>query len=397
MRRLAGSLPFLSAGAHVRCNEECHPTESYRPSIFQAAREDAACWGNKKIATMHYLKDVDRFQHANCKVIAHRPFTSQATNQSSRTLRVVSWNVNNLCGLAGNSNPWGHPHPPAEFAEAIRSLQPDVIVLQEVVSDSDDYDDPGFEEACSRVQQLEAMLEADGFTICKSSCGNPVLLATRLPITEAESFNLDDDHQWSHLVGTTPGKLKRVNGVKLKVNESRAALYVKLDLGADKQFGIYATHLHHRNYTQTPDGARAAEMRTLLKHQSSRDGVAALVVGDLNQPRSRDYSSEEWQMVAGSSVDGGGCAQRNITEDDGVDDLLQRSGFCASWDLPAARNFPGTGAPPMTHWSGVTVDYIYLQTRMTALSLAGAYVVFSPLSDHLPILADVTVGGISSE
>lgn len=371
-----------------------------RPSMFEAARADASVWGNKKVGTEQYLKDIERFQTANAQVIAHRPFVSQHTSKdhagqsSARTLRVVSWNINNLCGLMGNSNPWGHPHPPAEFAAMIRSLQPDVVVMQETVSDSSDYDDAGFAEACNRVQQLEAILQADGLTIHKSSCGNPTLLATALPISIAESFNLDDDHQWSGMVSTTPGKLKRdANGVKRKVHESRAALYVQLDLGGGKQFGIYSTHLHHRNYTMTPDGARAAEMRTLLDHQESHDDVAALVVGDLNQPRAKDYASEEWRIINGSSVDSGGCAQRTITEDDGVDDLLERKGFIANWDILAARNFLGNGAPPMTHWSGITVDYIYLQSRMRELNLVGTYVVFTPLSDHLPIVVDIAISG----
>lgn len=388
---------FGVAATQVQCAVNCDSAEKNRPSIFGAARADASAWGNKKTATAHYLKDIERFKQANAEVIAHRPFMTQncaehCAAKSPQTLRVVSWNVNNLCGLAGNSNPWGHPHPPAEFAELVRSLQADVVVMQETVSKGDDYDDPGFEEACSRVQQLELLLEADGLTVCKSSCGNPTLLATALPITKAESFNLDDDHQWSEKVGTTPGKLKRdANGVKLKVNESRAALYVQLDLGGNTEFGIYATHLHHRNYAQTADGARAAEMRTLLNHQASRQDVAALIVGDLNQPRMTDYSPEEWNIIAGSSVDSGGCAQRNITEDDGVDALLQQRGFKACWDLPAVRNFIGAGAPPMTHWSGVTVDYIYLQSRIPGVSLVGTYVVHTPLSDHLPIIVDVTI------
>merc|ERR1712232_195668 len=96
-------------------------------------------------------------------------------------------------------------------------------------------------------------------------------------------------------------------------------------------------------------------------------------------------------MGAGSSVDAGGRAQRNITEDDGVADLLHSSGFKACWDLPAERNFEGQGAPPMTHWSGTTVDYIYLQEQMPIMKLVGTYAVFSPLSDHLPIVADIAM------
>jgi len=47
----------------------------------------------------------------------------------------------------------------------------------------------------------------------------------------------------------------------------------------------------------------------------------------------------------------------------------------------------------MTHWSGTTVDYIYLQTRMQNIKLARNYAVFTPLSDHLPVVADIAING----
>ncbi len=147
---------------------------------------------------------------------------------------------------------------------------------------------------------------------------------------------------------------------------------------------MYATHLHHRNYTKTSDGARAAEMRVLLGHQALRKDAAALVVADFNETHERDYSPEDWDIIVGSSVD-------DFAADDGVDHLLQQQGFKVCWDLPGIRFFSGTGAPPLTHWSGPNVDHIYLQSSMEYLSLVAAFVGFTPLSDHLPVVVDITI------
>ena len=160
--------------------------------------------------------------------------------------------------------------------------------------------------------------------------------------------------------------------------------YVKVALGGGKELGIYATHLLHRNYTKSFDGARAAEMRVLLDHQALRKDAAALVVADFNEAHKRDYSPEDWDIIVGSSVD-------DVVADDGVDHLLQQQGFKVCWDLPGNRNFPGTGAPPLTHLSGTTVDHIYLQSDMKFLKLVGAFVGFTPLSDHLPVVVDITI------
>ena len=355
-------------------------------SIFAAARENGVTWGTNKAEHIAlYCQDVQRFQQYNGQVAAHAPFANLGTDDAAQTLRVMSWNVNNLCGLMSNSDPGDQPNPPEDFADVIRWLQPDVIVLQEMVSEARHYDDAQFARACSRVKDLEGILEADGFSICKSTCGNPTLLATKLVITEMESFNLDRHHQWRTKVSTTPGKLMRdAQGQKKEVNESRAALYVKVACGGGLDLGIYATHLHHRNYTKSSDGARAAEMRVLLDHQALRKDAAALVVADFNQPHERDYSRADWNIMVKSSVE-------DVVADDGVDDLLQREGFKVCWDLPGLRNFSGTGAPPLTHWSGTTVDHVYLQSRMKFLKLVAAFVGFNSLSDHLPVVVDISI------
>merc|ERR1712216_971070 len=115
-------------------------------------------------------------------------------------------------------------------------------------------------------------------------------------------------------------------GICVSVNESRAAVYVELNI-CGHSLGLYGTHLHHVNYNDTSRGARAEEMRTLLADCEQRAG-AVLIAGDFNQPRLQDLLPEECKVVEAA------CKKFNSPKDDGVARLLQDAGFQACWDLP---------------------------------------------------------------
>ena len=46
----------------------------------------------------------------------------------------------------------------------------------------------------------------------------------------------------------------------------------------------------------------------------------------------------------------------------------------------------------MTHWTGTTVDFSYFAAvePSRGLSVVGTYVVYSDLSDHLPVVTDIS-------
>ena len=64
--------------------------------------------------------------------------------------------------------------------------------------------------------------------------------------------------------------------------------------------------------------------------------------------------------------------------------LLRR---CASASCERSNFGAGRRAPPMTHWTGTTVDFAYLHGD--GWRVRGAYVEYSPLSDHLPVVVDL--------
>ena len=80
-------------------------------------------------------------------------------------------------------------------------------------------------------------------------------------------------------------------------------------------------------------------------------------------------------------------------ESDGVADLMSQAGFRCAYQAAAHTNFGRRRAPPMTHWTGTTVDFAYVHAaRPSDAAVAGAYVHFTPLSDHLPVVVDWRAG-----
>lgn len=362
-----------------------HAQADHRPTYFKAAAEDPKVIGDRSAMFKFYREDVRRFMKLNDQLPSHAPCPDGAT--TSHRIRIVSWNINNLCGVAGMGKETVEPE---RIASVLRSTAADVIVLQEALDEPKDYDDQKCEDACLRMRSLDKLLKGDGYRIFRSDHAQPLVVATRLHVKQSFSMNLDQDHQWRERMTSSPGRLKRDADGKIcvKVNESRPVQYVELQVGA-RTLGVFGTHFHHVNYTESSDGVRKAEARTLMSKVSQVDADALFIAGDFNQPRSQDQPGSEWRVVAEA------FKRFKTPQDDGVAKVLQDAGFSASWDIHVPRNFPGCGAPPMTHWTGTTVDFLYFRTKKTffwrsvACKVLGTYVVFTDLSDHLPIMVDL--------
>lgn len=334
--------------------------------------------------------DVQRLRALNDGIPVHRPCREQSGPR--RIVRIVSWNVNNLCGVTSTAAMGTGQPVTAELANAVvTELGADILVLQEALADPKDYEDASCEAACLRVQRLDPLLEAGGYCLKRGTHANPVLVATRLPASAWCELDLDDGHEWAERMRSSPGRLKRdaQGSVCVSVNESRPLMYVEVGVGS-RSLGVYGAHLHHVNYVDSPEGCRAAEARAFLADANSRSPDVVVLAADFNQPRKRDHPPEEWEVIS--------VANRRFKnpEDDGVARLLSDAGFRASWDQSGAhRNFPGDSAPPMTHWTGTTLDFAYYRCQGNAgdatavVRVHGAYLFFTDLSDHLPIVVDI--------
>ena len=152
----------------------------------------------------------------------------------------------------------------------------------------------------------------------------------------------------------------------------------------------------------TSPGVRSRQAEALLKHwegtrRRSADSGAhedafsdavTIILADFNQPLRYHCSEEEWQVI------GAGLSSPSVAQplEDGVAPTLNRRGFRCAYELCDGRhNFgPDRHSPPMTHWTGTTVDFAYVHGASDqAWHVGASYVRSSPLSDHLPVVVDL--------
>merc|ERR1712182_79252 len=123
------------------------------------------------------------------------------------------------------------------------------------------------------------------------------------------------------------------------------------------------------------------EARKLLDDMQANEALTPmLVVGDFNQTRQRDYSSEEWGIIQH------GKSKQALGEPE-VCALFEAHSFKCSLDKdwpPSMRNWPAGAYPPPTHWTGMAIDY----SLARGLNLHGVYVSPTHLSDHSPVICD---------
>ena len=72
----------------------------------------------------------------------------------------------------------------------LHECQPDVIVLQEMVSEARHDNDAEFAYACSRVKHLEGILEADGFSFCSTARAPAETQLSGRPSLSSQRWNL---------------------------------------------------------------------------------------------------------------------------------------------------------------------------------------------------------------
>ena len=327
----------------------------------------------------HYIADVRRL----------RRLAIPPPSKPAATLRLATWNLNVLMGPDGRS-----VVAPDDVASVIRSIDADVLVLQEVPLREAEMESwsSAYHAPMERVARLDALLRDLGYSvIIRSPCSNPSLLASRLPVRRTEQLRLDD------------APVATVNGDGTVWRESRGAAYAEVELCGDGAVGVYATHLHHkdselRGAANVVDGmtlaeaggtlvagVRRREAEALLRHSESRAGpavAATFVLADFNQPLAAHYTEAEWRAVTLGLT----SLAVGQPESDGVADAMAAAGFRCAYESATATNFGRRRAPPMTHWTGTTVDFAYV--RAAEAAVAGAYVHFTPLSDHLPVIVD---------
>ena len=343
----------------------------------------------------HYLEDIEHLA---------RQSTAGIPPRNETAMRAVTWNLNCLLGADGQTCV-----PAAAIAEVLASLDADVLVLQEVPVDAslaEVWAWPMLDAALPRIRELDAALVTLGYTtLRRSPATNPTLLATRLPVRLIEALPLDAE----------PTRTQHWSGIW---SESRAAVYAELEVRGCG-VAVYATHLHHNDTHLATDGTRVPgvrrrEVTALLEHWQRRATATrsravppvatTLVLADFNQPLQRHHTVDEWRVVAAGLT----SPAVGQPEADGVEPLLREHGFRCAFQAAgsgSSNNFGGRTGPPMTHWTGTTVDFVYAHSVPATVTAArreaeappmsdavlGCYVCYTSLSDHLPVLVDYSL------
>lgn len=293
---------------------------------------------------------------------------AETTGDDHQMLRIVQWNLNCLCGVDSQT-----AQTATEILKIIERSTADIILFQEAPAGPAHswWWEPWRSTFPVReMRRLEASLKRMGYTTqLRTECFSQTLLCTNLRVREFQHVQLDLQHPF-----------------RFRMEEERAAVRAVLHFGAKEDT------TDDNNFTlgaESKQGVRNAEAKVLLQHVAEASVGPVLVATDFNQARRQDYDEEEWAVIAK------GLFSIGQPEDDGVAELFEQAGFRCAYDMAKKRNWPVSKAPPFTHWTGTTVDYPYVRSSSKRrVAVDGVYVVNSSVSDHLPIVTDITFTAI---
>jgi len=300
----------------------------------------------------HYLQD-------GAKAAQNRDSTSvipppkAASGSESCLLRTCQWNIHYLYApwLRETAEEISMLSHAENVANAILGVNADVIVLNEFDYSGRSPEATGLERLCVRLENAGYAI----YDLCE--CSFPTAIASRLPVISSAAFPLDT---------------------------TRAAVQVTVNAGSSNTnvpITIFGTHLEDSD--RGNGKYRLDEAKELLANvESTTDSNdPVLIVGDLNQQRSVDYTTEEWKVICDNK------SQRSSLQSDGVSTLLTSAGFTCCYDQVNANTAcnwrPGVSPPP-THWSSTVIDYAYSRK----VKLVGIHILPYNLSDHRMVVSD---------
>lgn len=174
-------------------------------------------------------------------------------------IRVLSYNIKHGQGVDGNVDL-------ARLAQVIKSVNPDIVALQEVDSGTKRTDQVDQPAVLGELTGMKVMF-GDNIDFEGGRYGNAVL--SRLPIVRTQNHRLPSFYD---------GEQRGLFEIEVKPP------------GSNSSFLFFATHLDYR----PKDHERVASASLINELVASRGDIAALLVGDLNsEPDSRPIQDLE--------------------------------------------------------------------------------------------------------
>lgn len=259
------------------------------------------------------------------------------------SLRFITYNVHYFSDVNGVNNA-------IDIINVILSLDADIIALQEL----------WFSCRTISYQDFKNILRNNNYNYYRLESRGPNALISKYKLNNIQKLNIGSSGVKSHKI------VRNAILADIKFNE--------------KIIGIAATHLDVYDETEM---TRLSQINQIIKALEIRDNDKCLniIMGDLNSVRSNDYEPFRWQEIINEDLDRGVDTQTLVMNN------LNKYKYKDVFDLNTIEQ----PKPQNTVWSCRRVDYIMVKKNNNNYSQIKAYISHHTESDHVPVVADITI------
>lgn len=277
----------------------------------------------------------------------HTPENNYIPLKQSKTIRMMTFNVRMWTTLQDTSNF-------EQACELINTLDPDIVLLQEVV----DW------------QKTHQQFIKLGFNPLAASC-----------ITRNPSFGVAIFAKNCQVLGSKAACFVHQRAVE------RELCFVRLDICINGvACAVYNTHLEVDQLVVggSVEAVREQQLREIFADISTLSHKNVLIAGDFNSVREADYNYQVsnrkgWDLLNDNSL--------SIFNKPLQPTVLA---VCQEQKYRSVFEKLGWHGPKFTNWSGRVLDFVFA-SKEWQLPLKGAYVYYTDISDHLPLIVDIAV------
>jgi endonuclease/exonuclease/phosphatase family metal-dependent hydrolase len=257
-----------------------------------------------------------------------------------------------------------------QIFEDIEEINADVLILQEVVIGNRIMVEGKPLNAMDVIPRLESL----GYNVifCSSTptwwnilYGNLLCVKNKL-VDIADVSNINSPGMEIDNVVFEKSKIKgKVSGGKEGTSETRCFIKFTLQLANKRRLVVVGTHLDVHSEKE-----RRAQMKAILemlKVKHSRDMI--VLMGDFNTTDIDQYSDTGRRADIQQFVYGGKLTSSPV------------------FKILSAYGMHNVLTAPLTTWSNIQVDYIF--TKNIRKSRLSPQVMYTPNSDHLPVILDI--------
>jgi len=252
-----------------------------------------------------------------------------------------------------------------QILTVIKDINPDILLLQEVIFFAGNSINNDFEKMGYTYQTFMPM---------QPNFGNMIFSKypfTQKPFKKTYAIDIEDKHKGD--------KHNFINTV------------IRLPDG--NTISVYATHL---DKPRASDNRQLEETKDLISFVIKNDKNSnILLAADWNAVRERDFDyaidgKSAWEIYSNNFITLQKGPKKLLAVPTDALAHIEQHGFQDCFTRAALP------VPKYSCWNGTMVDFIFC-SRDWNLPIAGAYIYFTPASDHLPVIMDIELKAIKAK